>query len=105
MTEEHRMRAFLTIGAILVVLAIQAPKSANAIGCLSGGAMGAIAGHQVHHGVMGAIGGCVAGHYAHKHAESQAKADADAKSSAATQTSDGANAPAPAAPGTAPTKP
>jgi hypothetical protein len=99
------MRAFMAICAILVVLAIQAPKSANAIGCLSGGAMGAIAGHQVHHGVMGAIGGCVAGHYAHKHAESQAKTDADAKSGGATQTSDGANAPVPATPGTAPTKP
>ena len=66
---------------------------------------GALAGHQVHHGLMGAVGGCVAGHYAHKHAQSQAKAAADAKSGAATQTTDGANAPALTAPETAPTKP
>jgi hypothetical protein len=99
------MRAFLAICAILVVLAVQIPKSAQAIGCLSGGAMGALAGHQVHHGLMGAVGGCVAGHYAHKHAQSQAKAAADAKSGAATQTTDGANAPALTAPETAPTKP
>jgi hypothetical protein len=35
---------------------------ANAIGCVSGGLAGAVAGHMAHHGVLGAIGGCVAGH-------------------------------------------
>jgi outer membrane lipoprotein SlyB len=39
--------------------------SANAIGCLSGGAAGALAGHMAGHGVLGAIGGCIAGHAWH----------------------------------------
>jgi len=38
-----------------------------AIGCLSGGAAGALAGHMAGHGVLGAIGGCIAGHQWHKH--------------------------------------
>jgi hypothetical protein len=28
---------------------------------------GAVAGHLAHHGVLGAIGGCIAGHEYHKH--------------------------------------
>jgi uncharacterized protein YcfJ len=40
---------------------------AQAIGCLSGGAAGAVAGHYAgHHGVVGAIGGCIVGHHMHK---------------------------------------
>jgi uncharacterized protein YcfJ len=42
-------------------------QSAHAIGCLSGGAAGALAGHMAGHGVLGAIGGCIAGHQWHKH--------------------------------------
>ena len=45
---------------------------ANAIGCISGGLAGAVAGHMAHHGVLGAIGGCVAGHEYHKHQKRQA---------------------------------
>jgi uncharacterized protein YcfJ len=44
-----------------------ASQSAHAIGCLSGGAAGALAGHMAGHGVLGAIGGCIAGHQWHKH--------------------------------------
>lgn len=36
---------------------------AHAIGCISGGLAGAVAGHMVHHGVLGAVGGCIAGHH------------------------------------------
>jgi hypothetical protein len=44
--------------------------SAHAIGCISGGAAGAVAGHYAHHHtVLGAVGGCIAGHEAHKHFE------------------------------------
>ena len=39
----------------------------HAIGCLSGGAAGALAGHMAGHGVLGALGGCLAGHQWHKH--------------------------------------
>jgi len=40
---------------------------AAAIGCFTGGLAGAVAGHMAHHGVLGAIGGCVAGHAYNKH--------------------------------------
>jgi outer membrane lipoprotein SlyB len=57
-----------TIFAAGVVLAWSAAApSAHALGCLSGAAAGALAGHMAHHGVLGAIGGCIAGHEWHKH--------------------------------------
>lgn len=40
---------------------------AHAVGCISGGIAGAAAGHLAHHGVLGALGGCIAGHELHKH--------------------------------------
>lgn len=43
-------------------------QPAHAVGCLSGGAAGAVAGHLAHHhAVIGAVGGCIAGHEIHKH--------------------------------------
>jgi outer membrane lipoprotein SlyB len=60
------MRAVLfTAVAILGLAAVSPP--ARAVGCLSGGAAGALAGHMAGHGVLGAIGGCIAGHEWHKH--------------------------------------
>ena len=50
---------------------------AEAIGCLSGGAAGAVAGHMAHHGVLGAMGGCLAGHEYNKHQKKQAAQKAD----------------------------
>jgi hypothetical protein len=45
-----------------------AGQSANAIGCITGGAAGAVAGHYAHHhAVIGAVGGCIAGHEYAKH--------------------------------------
>jgi hypothetical protein len=44
---------------------------AHAIGCLSGGAAGALAGHMAGHGILGALGGCIAGHQWHKHTVSK----------------------------------
>jgi uncharacterized protein YcfJ len=60
------MKAFALVTATLMSLAAAAP-SAHAIGCLSGGAAGALAGHMAGHGILGALGGCVAGHQWHKH--------------------------------------
>lgn len=60
------MRHILIAATACVGLAVASP-SANAIGCLSGGLAGAVAGHMAHHGVLGAIGGCIAGHEWHKH--------------------------------------
>jgi outer membrane lipoprotein SlyB len=51
---------------MLLGLALATPP-AHAIGCLSGGAAGALAGHMAGHGVLGAIGGCIAGHQWNKH--------------------------------------
>lgn len=53
----------LTAGGIGVGL----NTPAHAIGCFSGGLAGAVAGHMAHHGVLGALGGCVAGHEYNKH--------------------------------------
>jgi hypothetical protein len=56
------------ISAAVMVLGLGAAiPQAHAIGCLSGGAAGALAGHMSHHAVLGAIGGCIAGHEYHKH--------------------------------------
>lgn len=54
--------------AIVTLLSAAAfSPPAHAIGCLSGGAAGALAGHMAGHGVFGALGGCIAGHQWHKH--------------------------------------
>lgn len=58
----------LIIGAS-VAIALIAPLEANA-GCLAGAAAGGVAGHVAgHHAVLGAAGGCVAGHEYTKHKE------------------------------------
>jgi uncharacterized protein YcfJ len=64
------MRLVLCTAVAILSLAAVTPP-ARAIGCLSGGAAGALAGHMAGHGVLGAIGGCVAGHEWHKHQMSQ----------------------------------
>ena len=61
--------ALIAAAAVLGLTAATPP--ANAVGCLSGGAAGALAGHMAGHGVLGAIGGCIAGHQWHKHQVSQ----------------------------------
>lgn len=39
----------------------EAPTDRGALGALAGGAAGAYAGHQVHHGILGTIGGAITG--------------------------------------------
>ena len=58
-------KALLVVTTLFSLGAVS--QSAHAIGCLSGGAAGALAGHMAGHGVLGAIGGCIAGHQWHKH--------------------------------------
>ncbi|MBV9248012.1 MAG: hypothetical protein JO227_02035 [Acetobacteraceae bacterium] len=60
------MRTTLITTAAILSLTM-ASHTAQAVGCLSGGAAGALAGHMAGHGVLGAIGGCIAGHEWHKH--------------------------------------
>jgi hypothetical protein len=62
------MKSYAIFAAAAVALGLAAaPVPAQAIGCLSGGAAGAVAGHYAHHhAILGAIGGCIAGHHMHK---------------------------------------
>lgn len=60
------MRNFLiAICAVAGVSFVSVP--AHAVGCFSGAIAGGIAGHMAGHGVLGAAGGCIAGHAYHKH--------------------------------------
>lgn len=66
------MKKILLASAILAL--VGASNQAQAIGCLTGGAAGAVAGHYAgHHAVLGALGGCVAGHHLHKKQVAAAK--------------------------------
>ncbi len=51
---------------------------ARAIGCISGGLAGGVAGHMAHHGVLGALGGCIAGHEYNKHQQRAASQNQNA---------------------------
>jgi hypothetical protein len=42
---------------------VLAAGQAEAKGCLKGAAVGGLAGHMAHHGVLGAVGGCAVGHH------------------------------------------
>ena len=60
------MRTAIFAAVILLSLGTTTPP-VQALGCLSGAAAGALAAHMAGHGVLGAVGGCVAGHEWHKH--------------------------------------
>ena len=60
------MRRFLIAACVLGGVTAASPP-AHAIGCFSGAIAGAVAGHMAGHGVLGAAGGCFAGHAYHKH--------------------------------------
>jgi hypothetical protein len=64
-----RKQAMRTVIAALTIGIIAGGYSmpARAVGCFTGGLAGAVAGHMAHHGVLGAVGGCIAGHAYHKH--------------------------------------
>jgi outer membrane lipoprotein SlyB len=64
--DQLEMRHALLPAAVVLGLAVSS-SAAQAIGCLSGGAAGALAGHMAGHGILGAVGGCIAGHEWHKH--------------------------------------
>ena len=55
------MRKALLLSTVAIGFLAANPQ-ARAVGCLSGGAAGALAGHMAGHGVLGAMGGCIAGH-------------------------------------------
>ena len=59
------MRRFLLASVAVCLLTVQTAQTANAIGCLSGAALGGIAGHMAHHTFLGIFGGCAGGRYVH----------------------------------------
>lgn len=54
------MKSLMIAAAMGMVLAA---GQAEAKGCLKGAAVGGLAGHMAHHGVLGAVGGCAVGHH------------------------------------------
>ncbi len=58
-----KKRCIFPIALLSLSMAFVAPQ-VEAMGCLSGAATGAVAGHFLgHHAVLGALGGCVVGHH------------------------------------------
>lgn len=86
----------LAAGALLAgsLAATAPPARAEPGGCLKYGAAGAVGGHLVHHGVLGAAGGCAVGAYRrHKYRQAQrASAHAAASRPSVATTRDGAPA-------------
>jgi len=57
------MRAILVSTILAAALATGSVGPAQAKGCIKAAIVGGIAGHAVHHGVVGALGGCAVGHH------------------------------------------
>lgn len=54
----------IAIVAVAACIALSSIPAAEAKGCLKGAAVGAVAGHLMHHhAVLGAVAGCVIGHH------------------------------------------
>lgn len=58
-----RNAAGATLGLMMLSGALANGAAAEPGGCLKYGAAGAVGGHLVHHGVLGAVGGCATGMY------------------------------------------
>jgi hypothetical protein len=56
------MKRFILASVAACLLMVQ---TANAAGCLKGAALGAVAGHMVHHTFLGIFGGCAGGMMVH----------------------------------------
>ena len=57
------MRLAYPVAVALAITSMAACPPAEAKGCIKGAIVGGAAGHLAHHGVLGAIGGCVVGHH------------------------------------------
>ena len=59
------MKTFAALAILVAASAVAVPQQAGAVGCLSGAAVGGVAGHYAgHHGILGAAAGCAVGHHA-----------------------------------------
>jgi uncharacterized protein YfiM (DUF2279 family) len=60
------MKSLIAAVALVAIGSAAIPSDAYAIGCLSGAAVGGVAGHYAgHHGLLGAAAGCAVGHHEH----------------------------------------
>jgi hypothetical protein len=58
------MKHLIATACIALSVPVLFGAQADAKGCLKGAAVGAVAGHYMHHhAVLGAIGGCIVGHH------------------------------------------
>lgn len=69
------MRAILGAAALALAIGLTAVP-ADAAGCIKGAIVGGAAGHLVHHGVLGAVAGCIIGHHRAKLRERAERAHA-----------------------------
>ena len=76
------MKALLGCAVALAIVGMTAP--ADAKGCIKGAVVGGIAGHAVHHGLVGAVSGCIVGHHLAKKHEQESQTPADANQQPAT---------------------
>ncbi len=84
------MKSMILAGVIGLTF-LGATDGAQAAGCVSGAAVGGIAGHMAgHHGLLGAAAGCVVGHH---EANKQKAANMAKTPSTANAPNDGGNAP------------
>ncbi len=59
------MKSLIALALFASVATVALPHDAKALGCLSGAAVGGVAGHYAgHHGILGAAAGCAVGHHA-----------------------------------------
>ncbi len=59
------MKSVFVVAALMAAGFVVAPQQAGAVGCLSGAAVGGVAGHVAgHHALLGAAAGCAVGHHA-----------------------------------------
>ena len=84
------MKTILAAAAVLALGAAALPNQAHAIGCVSGAAIGGVAGHVAgHHGILGAAAGCAVGHHenavAHRKAVQQQATPTNAPVNTTTQ--------------------
>lgn len=70
--EDNPMRTLLIPAALAFAMAGAATQPVQAKGCIKGAVVGGLAGHAVHHGILGAGAGCIAGHHlAKRHAQQE----------------------------------
>jgi hypothetical protein len=75
-----RGKSVLLAAAGLALSSLASAPGAEAAGCLKGAVVGGVAGHMVHHGVLGAAAGCAIGHHeASKHERERERDAAEAR--------------------------